>query len=163
MSWKIGFCASAAFIALVTAACTSAKSATRPEACSLTPRDSAYLATGPVYRACEVDKPATVAQAVTTFSFQPTPGRTTCYTAELEFVVDTLGSPEVGTVHVVSALDRDFAATIIATLRDWRYDPAQLGGHPVRQIVTTTHRLSPVPVQGPRPVGGVGRATRLNC
>jgi hypothetical protein len=148
MSWKFGFFANAAFIVLVTAACAGAKSATRREACSLTGRDSAYLVNGPVYRPCEVDKPAIVAHTVA-FSFQPTPGRTTCYSAEIEFVVDTLGSPEVRTLHVVSASDHDFADALVAAVSDWRYSPAQLDGHPVRQIVTTTHRASPVPVKGP--------------
>jgi len=65
MSWKVGFVTSAALIVLVTAACASARSATKREACSLTARDSAYLVNGPVYRACEVDKAATVAHTVT--------------------------------------------------------------------------------------------------
>jgi hypothetical protein len=124
-----------------------------------------YLVNGPVYRACQVDKPAMVANAVTDLRFKATPGRTTCFSAEIEFVVDTLGSPEIRTVHVVRASDPDFADAIIASIRDWRYEPAQLGGHTVRQIATTMHRASPATGQSasPVPVGGSGRGAGPNC
>jgi len=39
-------------------------------------------------------------------------GRRRCYTADIELVVDTFGSPDVRTLHVVDASDRDFTRDV---------------------------------------------------
>jgi TonB family protein len=90
-----------------------------------------------VYTADQVDTPAradssTPARPLYPDSFykEHVPGRVLA-----EFVVDTAGRPEPETVGIVSSTDPLFAASVVRALSDARFVPAQLGGHPVRQIV----------------------------
>ena len=98
--------------------------------------DSATMALAPIYRDCEVDRPAKVRSQIR-ISFQPhTSGmEARCYKTEVEFVVDTAGHPEPDDVKVVSGNSPELAEAVQASLPTLRYDPAQLGGRPVRQRV----------------------------
>jgi TonB family protein len=64
------------------------------------------------------------------FYKQRVPGRVLA-----ELVVDTAGRPEPETIGIVSSTDPLFAASVVRALQVARFLPAQLGGHPVRQIV----------------------------
>jgi len=84
--------ATAALAAL--AACASGGNH-RGSSCTAEPRDSVYRASGVVYRDCAVDRTARLASTAVRPNFVPnTAGGQTCYTAEVEFVVDETGHPD---------------------------------------------------------------------
>jgi hypothetical protein len=122
-------------------ACASAGSggpatASTRSRCALTNRDSTYLARGPVYRDCAVDDKAQLITNNTRFDFQPAASDNGCLAAEVEFVVDTLGKPEMGSVQVVRATTRAFGDAVAAAVPSFLYQPARVAGVRVRQIVS---------------------------
>lgn len=122
----------------VSTGCAGATARARRTSCALAPADSTYLATGPVYRDCAVDQRARPRGPGVRPEFRPSSpplGGTACYSAELEFVVDTTGAPELETARVVRTNDATFGDAVLATLLNWRYDPARKDGIAVRQIV----------------------------
>lgn len=147
-------------------ACASANggagAARNRSGCDLTSRDSSYLARGLVYRECAVDDKAKLLTTHPRFDFQPSASDPSCLAADLEFVVDTLGAPEIGSVQVLRATTRAFGEAVAATIPTFLYEPARLEGMRVRQIVSyrQTAMLGRVVV----PMGGAppttGRAQR---
>jgi hypothetical protein len=128
--------ATAMFLAVLgTASCASA-GGPHGSSCAPLPRDSTYAAAGPVYRDCAVDTKAKSVGTVPRPDFQPSSARNACYFAELEFVVDKGGRPEMSTATVLHTNERSFADAELATVSAWKYEPAMLAGAPVRQIVT---------------------------
>lgn len=105
-------------------------------ACTGEPTDSVTMAVTPIYRDCEVDRPAKVRSAIRPF-FRPASSGlgTQCYRTELEFVVNAEGRPELDDVRVVSGNSPDLAEAVRAALLSVQYDPAILDGQPVRQRV----------------------------
>jgi protein TonB len=61
-----------------------------------------------------------------------------------QFVVDTLGRVEPGSVRVLDATHEQFAAAVRTALTRARFEPAEVRGHKVRQLVEQmfTFRLS---------------------
>lgn len=124
-----------------------------PPACSVAAVDSAWLASGPVYRDCDVERPAA---ARTTgrprFTF---PRELSCVIVELEFVVDSTGRPRPETARVVSTNSAEYAELLLETLPRWRYEPARRAGAPVHQVVHVRHARAderlPFVIQGQRP------------
>ncbi|MBI5600811.1 MAG: hypothetical protein HY944_04525 [Gemmatimonadetes bacterium] len=55
--------------------------------------------------------------------------------ADFTFVVDTLGVPDPLTIRDVTATSIDFQQAVRDVIPRLRYEPAQLNGAPVRQIV----------------------------
>lgn len=51
------------------------------------------------------------------------------------FVVDTMGLAEMETFTVIRSDDPLFTDAVKKALRDYRFDPAELGGRKVRQLV----------------------------
>jgi hypothetical protein len=119
------------------AACASAGGRAERSRCPLTTRDSTYLARGPVYRDCAVDEKARLTTTNLHPDYQPT-GRPDvgCFAAEVEFVVDSTGVPEVETARVVRANSSVFGDAVLAMVRSLRYEPAKIAGARVRQIVS---------------------------
>ena len=123
-------------VALAIPAAAAAQKSKRK--CTGTPPDTTMHLALPIYRDCEVDKPAKVRgeeprpelSALTTRA-----PRSGCLRAEFEFVVDSLGFVERTTVQPQSGNDRDLESAVSATLGQLRYEPARLDGHPVRQLV----------------------------
>ena len=139
-----------AIAATIVAACATApRAANRGGSCPLMPGDSAFLARGPVYRACAVDIPAKRIPGRSHLDFTPSVGK--CYSVEMEFVVDSLGKPERETARVIRSTDRTYEEAVMASVQDWRYVAAVLDHHPVRQIVhekpmtAVVATVSPVP------------------
>jgi hypothetical protein len=103
-----------------------------------------------VYRDCEVDKPAKRKGGDPSLDFDRLRVVTdlSCLRVKLEFVVDTLGQPELFTVRTASSDHPQLEAAVRATVERLRYTPARLGDHPVRQTadhersVATPRRLS---------------------
>ena len=52
-----------------------------------------------------------------------------------QFVVDTMGKADMSTYKVLQASNDLFASSLKATLPQWRFYPAEAGGHKVKQIV----------------------------
>ena len=52
-----------------------------------------------------------------------------------QFVVDTSGKAEMSTFKVLQASNDLFASSLKTTLPQWRFYPAEAGGHKVKQIV----------------------------
>jgi hypothetical protein len=105
--------------------------------CELRKSDSVYLARGPVYRDCAVDRKARRLGSGLRTNYSPrSDGRTSaCFWAEIEFAVDSSGRPETDSARVVQGNDRQLGHAMLEVLSTLRYEPAQLAGVPVRQIV----------------------------
>jgi len=119
-------------------ACAGATRQAGHGSCALAPADSIYLAGGPVYRECAVERRARRLNQGERPEFRPTDppfGGAACYSAEIEFVVDTTGTPELQTARVVRTNNPNFAEAVLVTLPRWRYQSARNNGLPVRQIV----------------------------
>jgi hypothetical protein len=124
-----------ALVACASAGSAGGGSAAGRSGCALTGRDSAYLARGPVFRDCAVDEKARLTTTNAHPDFQPAPSDNGCLAAEVEFVVDTLGAPEVGSARVVRATTQPFGDAVVAMVPSLKYEPARLSGTRVRQIV----------------------------
>jgi hypothetical protein len=118
-------------------ACASAGSRSGSKSsCRLSQQDSTYLARGPVYRDCAVDKKAALVTTNVHPQFQPTGAERGCLAADVEFVVDTLGVPELGTSRLVRATTSSFGEAVVGMVPSLRYEPARVADHRVRQIVS---------------------------
>lgn len=76
----------------------------------------------------------------TSLRSQNVPGRVTA-----EYVVDTLGRPDMKTFRVRRATHPDFARAVGDALPNLRFSPASVGGRPVRQLVIMTFEFALVP------------------
>lgn len=106
--------------------------------CTGEPPDSTLLRQGPVYRDCEVERPAQLRTSDYPIDFTPTGSSVPaggCYRAGFQFVVDSAGRPELGTVSPVPGNDRGLEDAMRPGLSQLRYDSARMGGQKVRQIV----------------------------
>lgn len=118
--------------AVALAACGSP--AVQSASCGAEPRDSVFAAAGPVYHECAVSKRA----KLTNPDVRPIvqlPQRSGCYSAELMFVVDANGRPETSTARVAMTNYQPLGDALLTSLDQWRYEPAQREGAPVRQVV----------------------------
>ena len=138
------FAASIAFLLLATVvtACASAARSTASGAvdedsgrCALRQQDSIFVAGGPVYRLCAVTKKAVFLTPDIRPDFRPSDTSNNCYSADVEFVVDARGIPETRTARIGQTNNQAFAESVLAVLPRWRFEPAQLEGVPVRQIM----------------------------
>jgi len=93
----------------------------------------------PVYLACQVDREAKTRGIAPRLEWTPPRIEVrdgACFRAQYEFVVDTLGIPEVATVRDVGATNANFQQAVRDVIPRLRYSPAQLNGAPVRQLVS---------------------------
>ncbi|HEX7122311.1 MAG TPA: hypothetical protein VF178_08090 [Gemmatimonadaceae bacterium] len=79
-------------------------------------------------------RPARLVGTAPRISFTPTGGQA-CHRATFEAVVDTTGELVGSTVRQIEATDRAFAQALRATLPARRYEPAELNGRRVPQVV----------------------------
>jgi hypothetical protein len=105
------------------------------------PEFSADSATGgvAVYLACQVDreaKPRGIAPRVEWTPPQSELRDGACFRADFEFVVDTLGIPEVATIRDAGATNVNFQQAVRDAIPRLRYSPALLHGSAVRQRVS---------------------------
>jgi hypothetical protein len=136
----VGLTACAGLVVLA-AACGGGASTRGTQSCALRPADSVFARAGPVYRDCAVDRQARLRTGDVTPNFRPA-SREACYTAEIEFVVDTAGLVEISTARVTRTNDQEFARSLLAVLPRYRYDPARVAGVPVRQIATAEETIA---------------------
>jgi hypothetical protein len=144
------FATAAVATAVTAAACASAGGA-HAGSCAAIASDSSFARSEPVYRDCAVDKKAQLTTTSLHPDFRPMSAHTGCYSAEVEFVVDTLGRPETGTARITKSNDPAFADAVLALVPQLRYSRALKNGTPVRQIVVDkqTALLSTVVVVAP--------------
>jgi hypothetical protein len=129
---------------LATACVTSRR---RDAACDLSTSDSAFAGGFPVYRACSVDRPARLIGVGGQLNFSTPTRPPECISADLTFVVDEAGKPEISTARLERGRDREFGEALLATLDSWTYEPAIRDGKPVRQIVNAHQTASTAPAQ----------------
>ena len=132
-------------VVVTSTACASAGRGSRGSTCALSRADSVYLAGHPLYRDCSVNVRAELLNPDMTPDFQPS-GDQSCYSATVQFVVDSTGTPERGTARVVSKNSTEFADALLRVVPQWRYHPARKDGVPVRQIVHEKLAVSRVAV-----------------
>ena len=157
MAWsKVSALAGIVVATTIVAACAPSL-ATRQARCPLEPRDSVLLNDGPVYRDCAVEHKAKLVASTAGLNYQPTKP---CSAVELELVVDALGMPEQQTVHVIRTNDDVFAGAVIASIRNWRFEPATIDKQPVRQIVRTSRSISAYTITVPAGQSPEGAASR---
>ena len=89
----------------------------------------------PVYRDCEVDKRARAPARPPRVNYTPS-GQHSCLSAIVEVVVDSTGRPVPATARVVRSTDPTYAAAVLNSLAEMRYQPARKDGQPVAQLVT---------------------------
>lgn len=125
--------------------------------CQDTPIDSTNPS-APVYRECHVDRKAKPRGSAPRMDFTPSSSGPSCYRATFEFVVDTIGRPELATVRRVSTTDETFGRAAESIIGGLVFEPARLGGVPVRQVTKyeSTAAVSRVVVSsvGGRPSAG---------
>lgn len=105
--------------------------------CPDTPADSVPSGMR-VYQACQVDRAARLRWTAPHPNWTPSVSSIrdgSCYHADFQFVVDTVGVPEVETIRELGATDASFQQAVKDVIPRLQYEPAQLGGAPVRQIV----------------------------
>lgn len=135
--------------------------------CALRAEDSVYARAKPVYRDCAVQRQAKLIPSNVNPDFSPPPSSTSCYSAEVEFVVDAAGMYEPGTARVVRASSQPFAEAIVAVLPRYKFDPAMVDGVAVRQI-TSIKRSAEVMVRvvssnGPTGTAAPRRSSAPKC
>ncbi len=130
--------------------------------------DSAWMASAPVYRDCEVDKKARQrgSDPKLALSLLQTPAAPNgCMRVELEFVVDTAGRPELATVRKRSSNSSALEQLVLDMLPQLQFVAARRSDEPVRQLVvykravpflrtrtvTRAGELPATPPQPPRP------------
>ena len=143
-----------AALSLLAAALTAcASSANRAEtaggdaskdACGLRPQDSTFAVLGPVFRDCQVKTKAVLLTKDIRPDFRPPTTNSksgSCYSAELEYVVNEKGEVETKTARVVRTTDPALADAVISILPQWKFEPAKLNGVAVRQIVSDKYSM----------------------
>ena len=100
------------------------------------PGGTAIVGEGTAYTDVEVDKPVSMRPGDISPHY-PDPLRTANVEGEVlvSFVVDTMGRPEMSTFKVVHATHALFVEAVKSALITYRYYPAEIGGHKVRQLV----------------------------
>ena len=123
----------------VAGACAASPEGGSRRDCALAADDSVYVGAQPLYRDCAVDRAARpVAMRVDFTPPMPMPTRpgTTCYSAEVQFVVGADGRPERNTIRLVTSPGADgFSDAVLRAVPNWVYTPAVRDGVPVRQVV----------------------------
>ena len=144
--WSRGGVLSLALLVVVGVACASRQPAAaryddldratlvRGRACDRSDQDTTRYLHLPLYRSCAVTVVARRVPSDLRPDFFPTSRDRSCYSALIEFAVDTLGRPEVRTARLVKATDPSYGAAAMAIVAGLRFEPARLGDRPVRQL-----------------------------
>ncbi|MFN0098536.1 MAG: TonB family protein [Gemmatimonadaceae bacterium] len=93
----------------------------------------------PIYLPCQIDHDAKEARSNAVLNWEPAAGEitpTSCFRAEVRFIVDANGVPEPGTAALISTNNPGFGTAVLALVPDLRFSPGRLKGRPVRQMVT---------------------------
>ena len=124
-------------VALLSLAGTAAEAQKGKRRCTGSPVDTLAVVDR-VYRDCEVDVVAKQRGSTPRLAWSPNTTASAgqaCFRARFEFVVDTAGLPESGTIRRVSSTDANFESAVRDQLSALRYFPAEKDGRRVRQLV----------------------------
>lgn len=94
-----------------------------------------------VYLACQVDREAKPRGIAPRIDWTPPASELrdgSCFRADYQFVVDTLGIPDLRTIRDVGATNSGFQQAARDAIPRLRYSPALRNGAPVRQLVSYT-------------------------
>lgn len=133
--------------------------------CPDTPADSVSRGL-PVYQACQVDREARPRGIQPRLDWTPPVSDLrdgSCYRADYQFVVDTLGVPEIETIRDVAANNASFEQAVKDVIPRLRYEPAQLRGAPVRQIVAYSQTVAVRRVVSSSPYAGPPSSRPPRC
>lgn len=127
-----------AMLFLVACASGGGSTAANRRSCRAAPVDSMFLESGPVYGACEVDRPVAVIGRPS-FAFPPGSGTTTrhtpaCEFAEVEFVVDARGVARTDRIRNVRSNSLELLQTVRGAVTMLQFTPALKDGQPVAQL-----------------------------
>lgn len=137
---------SALLVVLFVAGCASRRAPTaryddldraslvRGRPCDRSDQDTTRYLHLPLYRPCAVTVAARRIASDMRPEFFPASRDRSCFSAVIEFAVDTLGRPEVRTAKLIKASDPSYGAAALAIVPGLRFVPARLGDRPVRQI-----------------------------
>jgi hypothetical protein len=103
-------------------------------ACDRSDQDTTRYLHLPLYRSCAVTLTARRIPSDVRPDFFPASRDRSCFSAVIEFAVDTLGRPEVRTARLLRANDASFGLAAMAIVSGLRFEPARLGNRPVRQL-----------------------------
>ncbi len=146
---KAGIVLGAAALAVAAAACAStgstASGGAAPVAslgtgaygaaeCSPATVDSVFASVAPVYRNCDVNRPA-MARDTSVFLNDLPPQGQSCLSAVVEFVVGANGLTLPQPTKIVQTNSPAFARALLRSVERWRYVPAERNGKPVRQLI----------------------------
>ena len=106
----------------------------RGRPCDRSDQDTTRYLHLPLYRACAVTVAARRIPSDLRPEFFPVSRDRSCFSALIEFAVDTLGRPEVRTARLVKSTDPSFGAAVLGIVSGLRFEPARLGDRRVRQI-----------------------------
>jgi hypothetical protein len=105
----------------------------RTDACQPVPEDQ-WIGGTPVFRDCSVDRVARPSGPTARVQFTPSTAQY-CVRAIIDVVVDDSGRPIPSSARTVRSNDHAYLQAVIASLDARRYEPAQLDGRNVPQIV----------------------------
>jgi len=102
----------------------------------------AIVGDGSPWSEAQVDRPVVLHAGVVT-PFYPAPLRSAGIAGGVlvEFVVDTLGRVEPGSLRVLESSHDLFSASVREVIPRWRFLPAEAGGRKVRQLVRQPFRF----------------------
>jgi hypothetical protein len=106
----------------------------RGHPCDRSDQDTTHYLHLPLYRACAVSVAARRVASDLQPDFYPGGRDRSCFTAQIEVAVDTLGRPEMRSVRLVRASDPSFGSALLAIVPGLRFEPARMGDRRVRQI-----------------------------
>jgi hypothetical protein len=106
----------------------------RGRPCDRSDQDTTRYLHLPLYRACAVTVAARRIPSDMRPEFFPASRDRSCFSALIEFAVDTLGRPEARSARLVKATDPSYGAAALAIVPGLRFEPARLGDRRVRQI-----------------------------
>lgn len=105
----------------------------RTDACTPVPEEQ-WIGGTPVFRECSVDRAARPSGQTPRLQYTPSANQY-CAHAIIDVVVDASGRPVPSSVKTVRSNDPAYLQAVIASLDARRYEPAQLQGRNVPQIV----------------------------
>ena len=115
--------------------------------------DSVQFGSAPVYRDCDVDKPVKLKHEERP-KYRLADG-VQCARVEMLFVVDSSGKVVTGSATLVSTTEPEYAILLLASLDEWRFEPAKREKAPVAQVVLVEQKISASSAKVPFTVGRI--------
>lgn len=113
----------------------ASQTAASASSCDRSDQDKRTTPHQPLYQGCAVDVQAVPPADALRPTFEPDRRTAFCYSVMLEVAVNANGNPEMETLRVVRTTHPSFARAVSAVVPGMKFEPARLGGVPVRQLV----------------------------